>query len=377
MDPPLYQLVHALHQTGRRCALVLAGGGSGAAAALLAVPRASRTILDVSIPYGQQALVDYLGARPESYCSADAARALAQRAYDHATWLHATTDVVGLGCTATLVTDRPKRGDHRAFVSSCTSMEKLVYSLVLRKGSRDREQEDDVVSRLVLNVLAESFGIAERLDPLLLADEAISLQPTPSPQPLAHQLRGNVPAVHVAADGRISHEIPTAPVLLPGSFNPLHDGHWGLATVARRRTQRPVLFELSITNVDKPPLDPSEIRRRLAQFSWRAQVCLTRAPTFVDKASLFPGAVFVIGSDTAVRLVAPRYYNDSEPAMHQALNRIRALGCRFIVACRHTETGCLLHLADVDIPEPFRDLFEEILSSEFSHNVSSTQIRQN
>ena len=33
-----------------------------------------------------------------------------------------------------------------------------------------------------------------------------------------------------------------------------------------------------------------------------------QASLFTDKAALFPGSAFVIGYDTAVRLVAPRYY---------------------------------------------------------------------
>ena len=38
-----------------------------------------------------------------------------------------------------------------------------------------------------------------------------------------------------------------------------------------------------------------EVRRRLAQCTWRAPLWLTRAPTFAEKALLFPGVVFVVG----------------------------------------------------------------------------------
>ncbi len=40
-----------------------------------------------------------------------------------------------------------------------------------------------------------------------------------------------------------------------------------------------------------------------------------QASLFTDKAALFPGSAFVIGYDTAVRLVAPRYYarQDGQP----------------------------------------------------------------
>src|SRR5205823_10578120 len=101
-------------------------------------------------------------------------------------------------------------------------------------------------------------------------------------------------------------------VLLPGSFNPVHAGHWGLADVAARLLRAEVAFELSLENVDKPPLTVEEVQSRLVQFARKADIWLTRAPTFVQKARLFPGAVFVVGADTAARIVAARYYADEQ-----------------------------------------------------------------
>ena len=63
-------------------------------------------------------------------------------------------------------------------------------------------------------------------------------------------------------------------------------------------------------------------------------MALTGAPTFHRKARLFPGTAFVIGWDTAVRLVDPRYYGDSEDAMLGALADMWSRGCRFLVAGR-------------------------------------------
>ena len=84
-------------------------------------------------------------------------------------------------------------------------------------------------------------------------------------------------------------------------------------------------FELSVTNVDKPALEESEILRRLGQFGDKDTVVLTRAETFQKKAALFSRRVFVQGWDTAVRLVAPRYYG-GEPAMMRALAGMMAGG---------------------------------------------------
>src|SRR5262249_15112733 len=113
MDPELHLLIQALHASARRYALVMTGGGAQAAALLLNVPGASRTILEVSVPYHEAALCSYLGRAPEQYCSPETARELARRAYERAGSFDPSSQVAGVGCTASLTTDRPKRGDHR------------------------------------------------------------------------------------------------------------------------------------------------------------------------------------------------------------------------------------------------------------------------
>jgi hypothetical protein len=138
----------------------------------------------------------------------------------------------------------------------------------------------------------------------------------------------------------------------------------------------PVAFELSATNVDKPPLGAADLRRRLAPFSWRAPVWLTRAPTFVDKSLLFPGTVFAVGIDTAERIIAPRYYHDSVERMNEALTTIRRQGCRFLVAGRCDAAGRFTELHELSLPEAHRDLFTPIERNLFRVDISSTEIRR-
>jgi hypothetical protein len=138
--------------------------------------------------------------------------------------------------------------------------------------------------------------------------------------------------------------------------------------------QAPVAFEISVTNVDKPPLAVSEVRARLAQFASRARVELTRAPTFLEKSRLFPGATFIVGADTAERLVATRYYG-AETRMTAALQEIAERGCRFLVAVRADTAERVRTLADVAVPPRFAHLFTPIPESRFRLDASSSDIR--
>lgn len=63
-------------------------------------------------------------------------------------------------------------------------------------------------------------------------------------------------------------------------------------------------------------------------------VAVTAVPLFAEKARVFPGSVFVVGVDTARRLLAPRYYGGSRDAMVQSLLDIGKQGCRCVrLAC--------------------------------------------
>ncbi|PKB64857.1 MAG: hypothetical protein BZY80_01745 [SAR202 cluster bacterium Io17-Chloro-G2] len=180
--------------------------------------------------------------------------------------------------------------------------------------------------------------------------------------------------VTVHSDGSMAADEPVSAAILPGSFRPFHQGHQRLAEAAKIITARQAVYELSVVNVDKPPLEAAEVRDRLTQFGRKATVVLTRAETFRKKADLFPGCPFVIGWDTAVRLVAPRYYGGSSSNMLTALAEIWAAGCRFLVAGREDD-GVFKTLADVPVPEGFKPLFQEIPEPQFREDISSTALR--
>jgi hypothetical protein len=189
-------------------------------------------------------------------------------------------------------------------------------------------------------------------------------------------LRQEAAWIRQEPDGTVRVGDPRPAVLLPGSFNPLHHGHMSLAHIAADRLGAPVAFELSIANVDKPELSADEVSRRLGQFRDRHPVYVSRAATFRAKAALFPGCVFVVGADTAARIVSPRYYGDDPVGMARALGEIADHGCRFFVGGRVDAAGRFVDVGGVTIPAGYRDLFEGLGEREFRVDVSSSELRR-
>src|SRR6266404_5677053 len=108
-DAAWQQLISALHASGRKAALAITGGGSGAVGELLRVPGGSRLLIEAQVPYDEQALAAFLGFAPAQACSSDTAIAMARSVRARARLMPAGTDLVGLGATAALVSDRPRK----------------------------------------------------------------------------------------------------------------------------------------------------------------------------------------------------------------------------------------------------------------------------
>ena len=372
------QLISMVHASGRKAALAITGGGSGAIGELLRVPGGSRLLIEAQVPYDALALETFLGFAPAQACSADTAIAMARSVRARAARLMpADTDLVGLGATAALVSDRPRRGEHRFHIAVVNSAGVAHCSGTLAKGRRDRAAEEDLVSRAIVLFLAQGCGVvADSARSMLDADEHFEETVVTTLDSIDQLLAGELDRVTAQPDGQLMLSAPRSVVLLPGSFNPLHSGHVMLARVAEELSQQPVAFEISVTNVDKPPLAGETVRQRLTQFAWKAPVELTRAPTFLEKSRLFPKTTFVIGADTAERLVAPKYYGDDEAQMHSALEEIAGAGSNFLVAVRLDAAERVLRtLRDIPLPRRYTDLFSEIPEHRFRLDTSSSEIR--
>jgi hypothetical protein len=368
--------VARLHATPHRTVYAFAGAGSLALAWLHAVGGSSRTVLEAHDHYHAASLRDALGAEPDASVSPRVAEGLAVASRTRARSLVADDDppgpTFGLGLTATIATDRRKRGEHRVELASADALGVAGTSFVLAKGARDRAGEEEIVGRWLLASAAEASGLLGWAGPSLRNDEPVAHRFRPSSAFQAF-LDDSDALLALGATGRpipIPEDGP-APALVSGSFHPMHEGHRRLADAAEAHLGRPAWFEMALANADKDAVAPVEARRRAAQAYGVRRLLLTHAPLFAEKAERLPGCVFVVGVDTARRVLAPRFYG-GEDGLASALARVRAAGARFLVAGRAGEEG-FRTLGDLDVPAPFGDLFEALPS--FRVDLSSTELR--
>ena len=340
-----------------RLALAITGGGSSAISEILAEPGASNTLLEAVVPYDPGSLAEFLGRAPDRACSALTARQLAMAAFQRALHLTGSYErIAGVGCTAALATGRERRGADRCHIAAQTIRETKELTLSLPKDLSRQEQEA-LCRETIINLLAETAGLPQPADNDRLQSRSC----------IATENWQSLMAGDLAHDG--GDDITA---LLPGAFDPIHRGHRKMVDLAESRLGKDVHLEISIRNVDKPPLDFLEMtdrRARLADFS----VVFSNAPTFAEKATLFPGAVFVVGADTILRVGDPKYYA-SAGARDAAIGHIISRGNRFLVFGRSWDHA-FRTLAESSLPAELASICDGLTEKDFREDISSTALR--
>lgn len=376
-------LVELLHAAPTRLVYEFAGAGVSALADLHAVGGSSRTVLEATDRYADRSLEEGVGGAVTRAVDPDVAVALSRHAFQRARHLaEGGESVAGVGLTATIATDRTKRGEHRAWLAATDPLATRLAGIVLHKGARDRAAEERLVGRMALRLMAEAKGVLRELSLDLGEDERVETDLLPGEE-LRAFADGRRPVLAIDASGRCVDTLPWpgavgggaagAGAVVSGAFHPLHDGHLGLAAAAQRHLGRPVAFELAVANADKPTIDLAEVHRRAAQFPGRAPLLLTRVARFDEKAALLPGTVFVLGADTASRVLEERFYR-ATGGLDAAMDALRAAGGRFLVAGRRSGAG-FMTLDDLPLPRRHADLFEALPATAFRADVSSSEIR--
>ena len=196
----------------------------------------------------------YLGYEPRSLCSKETAADIARRSRDLglSRFPELAATLVGVGVTAALTTDRPRRGRNRCFVSITGASVDINREIDLRDDSRSRVDEETLVDGIVLNCIAEAFAVTDRIQLDLFPGERVEDSVLGASYWYERLTHSRVASFRQDERGRLSEGPVRAGAVLPGSFDPLHRGHVELARAAADILNTEVAFELSVANVDKP-----------------------------------------------------------------------------------------------------------------------------
>lgn len=275
--------------------------------------------------------------------------------------------LIGVGCSAALVTDRDRRGTDRVHVAVQTIDRTTEYAMHLSRKHRDRARQESACAALILHGIGQACAL-DASPPELSNDESLMTESQDALPEWRELFSGKLVSTE--------HSIENPRLVFPGAFNPLHDGHRQMAHIAETRTGQPVLLEVSAFNVDKPALDYIELRARLAGVGDAFALTFTNAATFLEKSTLFPGATFIVGADTLERIGAPRYYRNSEELRNNAISAMTSERIRFMVFGRDIG-GEFKGLDEIEIPDALRRISDGVPESEFRVDLSSTLLRRN
>ena len=375
MNSDLEYSITRIHNSKTKLVMSVSGVGSQSINWLLSVPGASKTLIEATIPYSNESLNRYIGEVPRQYVSKTTALSMAKAAYIQGVeYGNHEIDIIGVSCTGAISTNRKRRGDNQAFIGLWGPRLKYVAHLILEKGERNRVEEEELVSSLIVQYIEEKLLGNSVLNMELNKLESVSVDETEFPSDLDSLVNGHISSITYMGSNLVGLDKSFKGGILSGSFNPMHQGHIELSKLASDMLGVPVAFEISAINVDKPPLQANEIEKRVSQFERSETVILTCAPLFGEKSSIFQNSTFIIGNDTALRLVDPKYYDNDVQNMYTSLQKVMDNKCDFLVAGR-LQNSEFKTISDMAIPEAFISLFQGIPESQFRMDLSSTELR--
>lgn len=306
---------------------------------------------------------DWIGRMPAGFGLHNTCLALAVSAYRHTA---ATADDSSAPLGAAIVAD-PTGGIIHVAAQTCSRSE--LHAHAPRSLGTGSTMATTIASRVRDAVREPTVDAASDLPP----ESLVALQR--APDLLADVWHGRRPAVWSEEGGPWSAAPPRLPGgVLSGSFHPLHAGHAQLRDAAEQFLGNRVEYEMPIANADKPSLDFVSIGRRCGQFT-DSILAVSNAATFLEKSRFLAGVTFVVGADTAERILDPRFYGGDPAAMKQALEDIGSAACRFLVAGRRTPSG-FQTIRDIAVPANLAGLFVELPESKFRMDISSTESRR-
>lgn len=334
------ELIERIRDTTKaRVFIAASGAGAGIQNLLWSVPGCSSFLVGAAFPYSTDSTDDFLGFKPEKYCSAETAMDMAMTAFMRA---GASEDAIGIGVTGSVASTREHRGPHQVIAASFSARAARVHTAELEKGTGDARRALD-------GAAADEIGLNALLDALDLPVQArhgaavLEYEMTEE-EALARARFFTRP--YFRPNGTREAEPTSLRAALPGTFDPPHEGHYGMAEAYRGITGFEPTFWATAEPPHKPPVAVAELLRRARLLKGRDALFTRHNDTlYLDKAKKYPGCHFLVGADSFARMMDPKW----GPEIVPMLRKFVELKTRFYVADRTSE-GNLTTLADVPLP---------------------------
>jgi len=151
--------------------------------------------------------------------------------------------------------------------------------------------------------------------------------------------------------------------LIPGSFNPAHEGHIAIGLDCLKRNIQPV-YEISLPNCDKPDISLEEGKKRARQFTkFGFPVIIDSWPYFTEKWANLKPTYIAVGADTWNRFVALETYNGNTDLQAHTFKKCQT---HFLIFPRPGYTPLIVD--NKVLSYTFVSNFDEV-------NISSTELR--
>jgi len=349
----LYEKVQ--NYNGPKLVFIISGGGIGVTD-LLKVMGASKLIHTIHIPYDSDEVVRFVtqnirlplpeGMEPIDldnikFVSEDWAKHLCNAGLIE----YSATDCKVFAITAAITTNRYRKGENHAWIAAATNSENIeTYHLELSKLSEQdhekmfpgyvdwkRNADDRQITDFVLNLVFqnnENKHLGTEPEKNMSLENAYDKLMKNSNATFVCKADGSILSFeqYIKNTKKTNQERPNKMILVPGTFNPLHEVHEeiyhnALMQIANTLADQinskastsnqpitSVSFEISIDRVGKESLTFADLKEKLKQFEGYADVTITRAPLFVEKIDILSKHVsaieFHVGIDTMMRMIS-------------------------------------------------------------------------
>jgi nicotinic acid mononucleotide adenylyltransferase/nicotinamide mononucleotide (NMN) deamidase PncC len=357
-----------LKEAGVSVHVIATGAGAGFQQKLWEVCGSSAYLSGATFPYSAEEQEELLGFMPEHFCSEEAAIDLASAAYMKA-YKFGGKKPVGIGLTASVASEHEHRGEHRVFCCIITDETVTTHHYTLAKGVGDlrRKWDGQICDDLAFYMLSDTLGLNNKFFILSgknateLAKERFFARP------------------FFTANGKRLAQIPHVQdfydpyALMPGAFNPPHEGHFGIVDHMIKDYGKVTVFEVTAVPPHKEALSVQQLLQRAKLLQGYDRVFTRHEPFYIDKARAFPGMPLIMGADAMVRLLDPKWGLDIDDMFQE----FRQLHTKLYIGSREID-GKMVTREDIQesLPSDLAARFHYLsypIKGEW--HISSTELR--